>query len=111
MFGSGNIEKLLTKHKGDKVEKMFDKADKKGKLDIVEKMSKVNRDESSAILCTIVHNSDPDIRLAAVKALGVVGFSPAITHLRRLAGEETDPKIKDAISASLAALQEKFHTA
>ena len=106
MFGS--IEHALKNNKGDRVERAFNKASKAKKLEMIEEMSHVNRDQSSAILCTIVNSEDTDIRLAAAKALGEVGFSPAITHLRRLMGEESNPEIKAAISASLEKLQEKY---
>ncbi len=110
MFGFGvNIEKCLKNNKGDKVEKAFNKATKEKKLTMIEEMSHCNRDQSSAILCTIIKTSDNDIRMAAVKALGEVGFSPAITHLRRLIGEEKDAAIKEAAVASLDKLQQKYH--
>ena len=107
LFGL-NVEKLLKNNKGDKVEKAFNKATKEKKLQIIEQMSTVNRDQASAILCTIIKSEDEDIRLAAVKALGKIGFSPAVTHLRRLVGDEKNEEIKKAAEASLEVLQEKY---
>ena len=110
MFGMGvNIEKCLKANKGDKVEKAFNKADKAKKLTMIAEMGQCNRDQSSAILCTIIKSGDEDIRLAAVKALGQVGFSPAITHLRRLIGEEQNQEIKAAAVDALEKLQQKYH--
>lgn len=109
MFGSVNIEKCLKNNKGDKVEKAYNKAAKPKQLAMIEEMGRCNRDQSSAILCTIIKSGDDDIRLAAVKALGEVGFSPAITHLRRLIGEEQNAEIKEAAVAALDKLQEKYH--
>lgn len=58
-----------------------------------------------AILKTLARDPDPDVREAAIEALGVLGYQQARRLLERLRGDTHQPALAEAARRALARLE------
>lgn len=97
------IEKLAGKGKAEKVLKFFGDKDKEVRLAAIAGVSGMieNEDVRNAIV-GLTEDADPDIRKAAITALGTGSGSYVETRLRYCLTHEKDEKVLQAMRDALA---------
>jgi len=63
-------------------------------------LGKIRKDESFNYLVVNLRNSNKEKRLAAIEAMGNIGYARGRTHLSHVADTETDPYIVNAARAA-----------
>ena len=102
------MERLVEKKHWDKLRKHVD-GKKEEKLALAQACSTSDADEGCNILVTLIHDSDQDVQLAAVKSLGVIGNDHATVHLQWLLTQVTpdQQELIDAIHSAIKSVRNK----
>jgi HEAT repeat protein len=90
------IEKFARKEKIDKLIKIADGKNVELATKAIEALATVKKDESFNYLVICLRNPNKDIRLAAIRGLGDIGFERCRTHLAHVIDTDTDKDIIEA---------------
>ena len=100
------VEKWAQKNKVEKLLKALSTEDNKIRLSIIKALSKVKDDSAMYQLTTLLKDSNPDIRTAAVESLGVMGKGRALEFVRQLWSSETNEDVREKARLAIKLIKE-----
>lgn len=95
------IQKLADKRKSAKVIKFLESSDKEVVEAALNALCQIQDEDSVNTAAHLIDNSDPEIRIAAAKALGGIGTEYVKTYLQHRMTTEQDEDVKKAIMEAL----------
>ena len=103
------VEKCVQKGKEEELIRLSQDKEKKVRVAAIAGHGQVGKGDAYNHLVTMMEDEDPEIRIACIKALGVMKDAAADTPLRHQMSKETDEEVKAAIRDTLAILpREKY---
>jgi HEAT repeat protein len=94
------INKYVAKGKLNKLIAIADGKDADLAKAAIMAMAQIKKDESFNYLVVNLRNKNKELRLAAIEALGNIGFERGKSHLTHIADTETDQEIAAAARAA-----------
>lgn len=103
MFGSklNKIPKLVEKNKAEKLEALLKSKDMEVVLAAIDGLGQCTGDTAFNALVPLILSPDPQVRVHAVKALGVMGLPKSRTFLLHRKESEKEPEVLSAIEEAL----------
>ena len=107
MFGSkmSKVEKAIEKKDAKKLIALADYRDKEVFLAAITGLGRVGGDDATNYLTTLIQSNESGTRIAVAQALGMIGDRHTKAFLSAQLGKETEPKVRDAISAAMAEIK------
>ena len=108
MFGNhlNAVEKAKRKNNSAMLLKLADDSDMQVRLAAIDGLGMVGGQETTNFLITHLHDPKPEIRIAVAQSLGEIGDMHTKALVSQQLGNETDPKVCDALRAAMSHLKD-----
>jgi HEAT repeat protein len=110
MFGVSvkKVERWSEKKKADKIIKALSHSSKEIRAAAAKGLGNIDSEEANNALIISLKDPEPKVRLNAVISLGKIGRANAIEHLRNVAKNDGDTRVKEEAAHVLEQLREKL---
>lgn len=100
------VQKCIDKRKEKDLIKLAGEKERDVQLAAIAGLGKVGNDDGFNLLIKLLDNPDPELRVAGIKALGVMKNNHADAHLRYLLAHEKDASVIQALKETIPLLRE-----